>query len=187
MMTSANCASGTERVAEVARQQRFSDSMIVVNVQGDEPLVDPKLISEVADHLAGSTAEMATICHRIQSREDMFNPNIVKVVLDVQGDAIYFSRAPVPYARENFSQNTPALPHDFAAYRHVGIYAYRAGFLRRYCNLAPSPLEEAEALEQLRVLWHAHRISVKVTDRLALPGVDTEEDLERVRQYLAVA
>ena len=187
MLTSANCASGTERVAELVRQQKLPDSTIVVNVQGDEPLLDPALIGEVAEHLANSNTEMATMCHRIQSREEMFNPNIVKVVIDARGDAIYFSRAPVPYARETFSSDTSALPRDFAAYRHLGLYAYRAGFLQRYCDLTASPLEDAEALEQLRVLWHGYKISVKVTERLAQAGVDTPEDLERVRRHLAAA
>jgi 3-deoxy-manno-octulosonate cytidylyltransferase (CMP-KDO synthetase) len=186
MLTSATCASGTERVAEVVSQQKFADSAIIVNVQGDEPLIDPTLIREAAEHLGSDEdAQMATVCQPIRSREEMFNPNVVKVVLDAQGHAIYFSRAPIPFARDSFAGET--VPPGLPAYRHIGIYAYRAGFLRRYCDLTPSPIEEFEALEQLRVLWHGFKISIKVTERLSLPGVDTPEDLERVRQYLAVA
>ncbi|MGH8729929.1 MAG: 3-deoxy-manno-octulosonate cytidylyltransferase, partial [Burkholderiales bacterium] len=144
MMTSANCASGTERVAEVARQQKFADDEVIVNVQGDEPLIEPSLIREVAEHLDAET-EIATLCHPIQSREEWLNPNVVKVVLNARGHALYFSRAPIPFARDD---------KLLAAYKHIGVYAYRADFLRRYCELPPSPIEEIEALEQLRVLWH---------------------------------
>jgi 3-deoxy-manno-octulosonate cytidylyltransferase (CMP-KDO synthetase) len=186
MLTSANCASGTERVAEVVRQQKFPDSTIIVNVQGDEPLIDPALIREAAEHLSNDEgAEMATVCHPIESREEMFNPAVVKVVLDALGHAIYFSRAPIPFARDSFSRDQ--MPRELPAYRHIGVYAYRAGFLRQYSDLTPSPIEEFEALEQLRVLWHGRKISVKVTERISLPGVDTPEDLERVRRYLAAA
>lgn len=188
MLTSANCASGTERVAEVVRQQKFPDSTIIVNVQGDEPLIDPALIREVAEHLDHDAgAPMATVCHPIQSREEMFSPGVVKVVLDGNGRAMYFSRAPIPFARDNFASGAANMPQGLPAHRHVGIYAYRAKFLHGYSDLAPSPIEDFESLEQLRVLWHGHAISVKVSERASLPGVDTPEDLERVRQYLAAA
>jgi 3-deoxy-manno-octulosonate cytidylyltransferase (CMP-KDO synthetase) len=185
MLTSATCASGTQRVAELARRQKFSADQIVVNVQGDEPLIDAAVIREVAEHLAQNRNVMATVCQRIQSRKEMLSPSVVKVVLDAEGGALYFSRAPIPYPRDSLFRSE--LPPHLTAYRHIGLYAYRGEFLQRYCELAPSPLEEIEALEQLRALWHGYKIGVKVTDRLTLPGVDTPEDLERVRQYLAVA
>ena len=185
-LTRAEHASGTERIAEVARQKEFADEMIVVNVQGDEPLIAPQLIREVAEHLDDhGNHHMATACHPIHQREELFNPNVVKVVLDRENHALYFSRAPIPHARDAFAQNK--WPEKLPAYRHIGIYAYRTGFLKTYAGLEPSPLERFEALEQLRVLWHGYRIGVMITRHAPEAGVDTPEDLQRVRALLARA
>ena len=181
-MTRADHASGTDRIAEVAAQLGWADDTVVVNVQGDEPRIDPALIREVARELASHRdAAMATACHPITRDEDFFDPNVVKVVVDAAGYALYFSRAPIPWARDAFHERR-ALPAGLPAYRHVGIYAYRGAFLRDYANLDPAPVEGFEALEQLRALWHGHRIAVTVTAHAPEPGVDTPEDLARVRQ-----
>lgn len=179
-MTSASHASGTDRIAELA--QDWHPDTIVVNVQGDEPLIDPLLISDVARALADSPdIQMSTACCPIRDWADMRNPNIVKVVMDAAGRALYFSRAEIPYARDA-SRNEP-VPEGLA-YRHIGIYAYRAGFLRTYAALPPAPLEKHEALEQLRLLWHGYRIGVIHAD-IPHGGVDTEEDLVRVRKFFS--
>ncbi|HVS27875.1 MAG TPA: 3-deoxy-manno-octulosonate cytidylyltransferase [Burkholderiales bacterium] len=183
-LTRADHASGTERIAEVARQKAFADDAIIVNVQGDEPLIAPQLIREVARELHDHPeAQVATACTPLHNRGEMFNPNVVKVALDNRGYALYFSRAPIPYARDEFAKNE--WPQSLPAYRHVGIYAYRAGFLKTYVALEPSPLEQFEALEQLRVLWHGYRIVASVTAHATEAGVDTPQDLERVRALLA--
>ena len=185
-LTRTEHASGTERIAEVARKKGFADDMIVINVQGDEPLIAPQLIREVAQHLdAHAEDQIATACHPIHQREDLFNTNVVKVVLDREGHALYFSRAPIPHARDAFAQNE--WPEKLPAYRHIGIYAYRAGFLNTYAKLEPSPIEHFEALEQLRVLWHGYRIGVVITRHAPEAGVDTPEDLQRVREILSRA
>lgn len=183
-LTDERHASGTDRIAEVARQLGFADDEIIVNVQGDEPLIDPRLIRLVAENLGShSAAAIATACHPLHDRRGMFNPNVVKVVTDHQGYALYFSRAPIPYARDAFAEAGGAgLPPGLPVYRHIGLYAYRAAFLKIYAGLAPCPLEQFEALEQLRALWHGHRISVAVTERAPVAGVDTEEDLFSVRR-----
>jgi 3-deoxy-manno-octulosonate cytidylyltransferase (CMP-KDO synthetase) len=186
LMTRQDHASGTDRIAEVAGQLGWADDEIVVNVQGDEPLIDPGLVDAVAGSLAADpVAAVATAGHAIEDAREFFNPNVVKVVRDAAGRALYFSRAPIPWARDAFAADKGCLPGDLGALRHIGLYAYRAGFLRRYAGLAPSPLERCEALEQLRVLWHGHAISVFVCDQAPAPGVDTPEDLERVRRLLA--
>ncbi len=184
LMTAAHHQSGTDRLAEAANQLQLTDETIVVNVQGDEPFIDPELINIVAQRLAAdSNLPMATACHPIHSKSLLFNPNVVKVVLDQQGRARYFSRAPIPYARDQFAteDQTDALPNDLPAFRHIGIYAYRAGFLRTYQALTPCALESQEALEQLRVLWHGHEIGVSVVNQAPEAGVDTPEDLARVQ------
>jgi 3-deoxy-manno-octulosonate cytidylyltransferase (CMP-KDO synthetase) len=175
-MTSPDCASGTDRVAEAAAALGLGPEDVVVNVQGDEPLVPPQLVRDVAA-LLGSHAEAAvsTACHPIHDEASLANPNVVKVVLDARGYALYFSRARIPYPREAGG----------AWYRHAGIYAYRMAFLQRFPSLAPSPEEETEALEQLRVLWHGHRIAVAVHAGDIPPGVDTLQDLEAVRRMAA--
>ena len=186
LMTRADHATGTDRIAEVAEQLGLADSEIVVNVQGDEPLIAPELIRGVVQSLAEhAEASIATACHRITDAASLFNPNVVKVVLDHSGHALYFSRAPIPYARDRFALNQDALPAGLPSYRHIGIYAYRARFLHLYRRLEPAAMERYEALEQLRALWHGHRIAVAVTERVPEAGVDTAEDLERVRRTFA--
>jgi len=183
MMTRAEHATGTDRVAEVARQLGLAEDEIVVNVQGDEPLIAPELIREVATTLAKhDQASIATACHPIIDIESLLNPNVVKVVFDHAGHALYFSRAPIPYPRDSLALNQGALPAGLPSYRHIGIYAYRARFLQLYSRLEPAAIEHFEALEQLRALWHGHRIAVAVTPHAPEAGVDTAEDLERVRR-----
>jgi 3-deoxy-manno-octulosonate cytidylyltransferase (CMP-KDO synthetase) len=183
-LTSPGHVSGTDRIAEVVAQRGWGDDEIVVNVQGDEPLIAPELIRAVARHLHDHPeAAMSTACHAIRERETMFNPNVVKVVTDRQGYALYFSRAPIPYARDAFV--SPAgFPDGLPVYRHIGIYAYRAAFLKTYQHLEPAAIEQFEALEQLRALWHGFKIGVAVTESAPVAGVDTADDLERVRQLL---
>lgn len=182
LMTSAEHVSGTERLAEVVDMLALDDSAIVVNVQGDEPLIDPALIHAVARELQlHPEAVMATACHAIHDYATLTNPNVVKVVMDALGYALYFSRAPIPWPRDAFATGQ-SLPDGLPVFRHIGLYAYRAGFLRQYAGLTPAPIERFEALEQLRVLWHGHKISVAVSEQPALPGVDTAEDLAMVRQ-----
>lgn len=181
IVTSAEHPSGTDRLAEVATRLDWSDDTIVVNVQGDEPLIPPQLIGAVAAALAADTeAAIATACHPLESAEEFFNPNVVKLVMDARGRALYFSRAAIPWARDAFASDRSALPANLPAYRHIGLYAYRAGFLKRYSSLAPSPLEQWEALEQLRAMAHGYPIQVMVLDHAPPAGVDTAEDLERV-------
>ena len=189
LLTRADHPSGTDRLAEVVEQRGWDDETIVVNVQGDEPLIDPALIAQTARQLAESGADIATVAHPIDDAADFFNPNIVKVVCSAAGDALYFSRAPIPYARDHFAREAggETLPAGMPAYRHVGLYAYRVSFLRAYAQLAPSPVEGFEALEQLRALWHGFRISVAIADHLPAAGVDTPEDAERVQKWFARA
>ena len=175
LMTRADHASGTDRLAEAASLLGLGDEEIVVNVQGDEPLVSPPLIGEVAALLESRrAASVSTACHAIHDARDAANPNVVKVVLDAQSYALYFSRAQIPYPREAGG----------VCYRHAGLYGYRVGFLREFASLAPAPLEKTEALEQLRVLWHGRRIAVAVSEAEIPPGVDTPQDLEAVRRML---
>ncbi|HSO06004.1 MAG TPA: 3-deoxy-manno-octulosonate cytidylyltransferase [Pelomicrobium sp.] len=182
-MTRADHASGTDRIAEVAQQRGLADDTVVVNVQGDEPLIAPELIRDLAAHLeACPDTPMASACHPLASREELENPNVVKVVLDRRQRALYFSRAPIPWPRDHFRDGAPGLPAGLPAYRHFGLYAYRAGFLPQFARLPPAPLEAAEALEQLRVLWHGFAISMLVIAHGAAPGVDTEADLRHVRR-----
>jgi 3-deoxy-manno-octulosonate cytidylyltransferase (CMP-KDO synthetase) len=186
LMTRADHATGTDRIAEVAASRGYVGHRVIVNVQGDEPLVEPALIAEVAGSLhAHPDAEIATACHPIADPAEVGNPNVVKVVLDRQGYALYFSRAPIPYARDAYAQGIRDVPPGLPVFRHLGLYAYRAGFLRRYALLEPAPIEQFEALEQLRALWNGHRICVAVTHTAPAPGVDTPADLERVRAMLA--
>lgn len=188
ILTAADHPSGTDRLAEVATRLGWADDDVVVNVQGDEPLIPPLLIGAAAAALADDTeAAIATACHRLESAEEFFNPNVVKVVLDARGRALYFSRAPIPWARDAFSADRKVLPAGLPAFRHIGLYAYRAGFLKRYSGLAPSPLEQWEALEQLRAMAHGFPIQVMVLDHAPPAGVDTAEDLERVRRVFDLA
>ncbi len=188
LITRADHAQGTDRIAEVVDLLMLSDDAIVVNVQGDEPLIDPELIRAVAELLGeNSNAAIATAAHTITDAHEFFNPNVVKVVCDERGFAHYFSRAPIPYARDAFAQNKNALPANFPALRHIGIYAYRARFLKRYASLPPAPSEQFESLEQLRALHHRYPIAVLVWPGALLPGVDTPEDLEKVRALFVSA
>ncbi len=180
VMTRVDHASGTDRIAEVAQQLNWEDDDIVVNVQGDEPLIDPQLIQEVALTLGHSRhAVMATACHAISDEAAMLNPNIVKVVMDAEGHALYFSRSPIPYPRDE------AHKQNIKAHRHIGIYAYRVGFLKQYAELSITELEQIESLEQLRVLYHGYKIAVTVTDNAPASGVDTQADLEQVRRIFS--
>ena len=188
VLTRADHPSGTDRLAEVATRFGWSDDTIVVNVQGDEPLIDPALVRGVASHLATTgDCAIATAAHPITDPAEIFNPNVVKVVPDARGVALYFSRAPIPWARDAWQPHWPNVasmptpPAPAVVYRHIGLYAYRAKFLRTYPSLAISPIEQVEALEQLRAMWHGERIAVLVTHDVPLPGVDTPADLARVR------
>lgn len=186
MMTSPEHRSGTERLAEVIELLALADDQVVVNVQGDEPQIPPQIIRQVAENLASQrNAPMATLAVPIENANELFNPNAVKVVLDGNGYALYFSRAPIPYDREHFMSANGAA--DIAQLqegylRHIGIYAYRAGFIHRYAEWEASPIEQLESLEQLRVLWYGERIHVAQAIAEPPAGVDTVEDLERVRQ-----
>ena len=183
VMTSAQHASGTDRLAEVAARRRYPSGRLVVNVQGDEPLIEPALIRQVAAILERRRgAHMATACTPLVNARELVNPNVVKVALDRDGYALYFSRAPIPFARDAFARGIRRVPPGLPAFRHLGIYAYRAGFLRRFTRLAPAAIERFEALEQLRALAHGWRIAVTVTRRAPHPGVDTPADLRRVRR-----
>lgn len=183
LMTRPDHASGTDRLSEVVDACEWADDEIVVNVQGDEPLIDPALIAAVAHALdEAPQAAVATAAHPFERADEFFNPNVVKVVTDAAGYALYFSRAPIPWARDAFALDRARLPVGLPVMRHVGIYAYRVAFLRQYANLAASPIESWEALEQLRVLWHGYRIAVLPIAEAPATGVDTPEDLERVRQ-----
>jgi 3-deoxy-manno-octulosonate cytidylyltransferase (CMP-KDO synthetase) len=188
VMTRPDHASGTDRIAEVASLRGYPPERIVVNVQGDEPLIAPALIQAVAAQLEShAQASVATACCAITDAAAFANPNFVKVVMDCHGYALYFSRATIPYARDAFAADISALPAALPAYRHIGIYAYRAAFLASYAALAPAPIEQFEALEQLRALWHGYRVSVAVTDAAPHAGVDTADDLERVRKVMTGA
>lgn len=174
--------SGSDRLAEACALLGLDGDDLVVNVQGDEPLIAPSLINGVAALLEQRPeASMSTAAHAIDSVDDLRNPNVVKVVLDARDHALYFSRAPIPWWRDGATAEGAALPSP-APLRHIGIYGYRAGFLRLFPSLAVSPIEGIEALEQLRAMWHGHRIAVHVTDEAPGPGVDTAQDLERVRR-----
>lgn len=178
---------GSDRLAEACEQLGLQGDDLIVNVQGDEPLIDPALIDACADQLASRTdCVMSTAAHPLDEASLFANPNVVKVVLDAAGRALYFSRAPIPWWRDAPAPATPAEGLGVPL-RHIGIYGYRAGFLRRYPSLPASPLEAVESLEQLRVLWHGERIAVFVAPEAPGAGVDTPEDLERVRALLARA
>ncbi len=183
LMTSSEHSSGTERLAEVIEQLALAENEVVVNVQGDEPFIPPEIIRRVADNLANQRqAPMATLAVPITDAEDIFNPNTVKVVTDAAGYALYFSRAAIPWDREHFSADRATNVVTEHYHRHIGIYAYRAGFVRRYIEWEPSPIEQLESLEQLRVLWHGERIHVAEAILAPATGIDTEEDLQRARK-----
>lgn len=182
LLTRTDHPSGSDRLAEACALLGLGGDEVVVNVQGDEPLIDPALIDAVAAMLASHPqAAMSTAAHAIDDVAEFANPNVVKVVTDARGIALYFSRACIPWWRDGFTQGVQALP-DPRPLRHIGIYGYRVDFLRQFPALAQAPMEVTEALEQLRALWHGHRIAVHVTDQAPGPGVDTPQDLERVRR-----
>ena len=187
LMTRSDHPTGTDRLAEVVEQRGWDDETIIVNVQGDEPLIDPDLVAQTAQQLADSGADIATVAHPISDPADFFAPNVVKVVCRANGDALYFSRATIPFPRDHFASaaGRELLPSDFPACRHIGLYAYRARFLRAYARLTPSPLEAFESLEQLRALWHGYRISVLISAHLPVPGVDTPEDAALMQKHFA--
>jgi 3-deoxy-manno-octulosonate cytidylyltransferase (CMP-KDO synthetase) len=181
-MTRADHPSGTDRIAEVAAALGLAPDAVVVNVQGDEPLIDLALIGATAA-LIRPDLQMATAAHAIDQMAEVFNPHFVKVVLNQAGQALYFSRAAIPWHRDGFAQSLSGFPAGYRPLRHIGLYAYSNAFLQAYPTLSVSPLEQIEALEQLRVLWHGLPIAVHVTDAEPIAGVDTEEDLTRVRRY----
>jgi 3-deoxy-manno-octulosonate cytidylyltransferase (CMP-KDO synthetase) len=185
VLTRPDHASGSDRLAEACDLLSLSDDAVVVNVQGDEPLIDPALVEAVAELLLHTqSASMGTAAHPIELVNDFVNPNVVKVVTDAQGHAMYFSRAPISWWRDGFAAGIQTLPQP-APLRHIGIYSYRVGFLRRFPTLAQAPMEVTEALEQLRAMWHGYRIAVHVCAQAPGPGVDTPEDLARVRAVFA--
>jgi len=181
-MTRADHPSGTDRIAEVAAALGLPADAVVVNVQGDEPMIDPALIAATAA-LIRPGLPMATAAHAIDQMTEVFNPNCVKVVLNQAGQALYFSRAAIPWHRDGFARSQSQLPTGYRPLRHIGLYAYQNAFLQAYSSLAVSPLEQIEALEQLRVLWHGLPIAVHVADSIPIAGVDTPEDLTRVQSF----
>lgn len=184
VLTSQTHTSGTTRLAEAAQLLGLSDDEIVVNVQGDEPMIPVQLIERVAQTLANSRAPMATAAHPVHDFAEFMNPNCVKVVLNQAQEALYFSRAPIAYPRDSMLAKSEQLPQPLPL-RHIGIYAYRVGFLKQYAAMTESPLETCESLEQLRVLWHGYPIAVSVLDDAPPAGVDTADDLARVRLQFA--
>jgi len=182
VLTRADHPTGTDRLAEAAMQLGLGRQEIVVNVQGDEPLLDSALIRRIAELLSDSPdASIATACHPIVDLQEAFNPNVVKVALDRRNYALYFSRAAIPWARDAFAPAVRTLPSELPLYRHYGLYAYRVDFLMRYPALASAPIERFEALEQLRALWHGYKIVVEITTGTPAPGIDTPADLEQAR------
>ncbi|MCK9635624.1 MAG: 3-deoxy-manno-octulosonate cytidylyltransferase [Methylobacter tundripaludum] len=185
VMTRADHQSGTERIAEVARLCDWAGDEIIVNLQGDEPLIPPAYIRETAEVLAGQKlAGIATLAAEINDPEEIFNPNAVKVVLNKAGYALYFSRAPIPWERDAFNRSGGAPSGKLPYLRHIGMYAYTVDFLNRYCLWDASKMESVESLEQLRILWHGEAIRVKIVDKTPAAGVDTQEDLLRVERAL---
>ncbi len=184
-LTAVEHQSGTDRIAEVAEKMGWSDDTIVVNLQGDEPAMPPALIHQVAaDMDTHERAGVTTLCTRITDRETLFDPHVVKVVMDREGYALYFSRAPIPWHRDEFLHPERPLPKDTDFFRHIGLYAYRVGFLKQYVDWEPADIEKAESLEQLRVLWHGGAIHVSEAVEIPGHGVDTEEDLIRIRMQM---
>lgn len=184
-MTSGDHRSGTERIAQVVAERNEPAESIIVNVQGDEPLLPPAAITQVAELLgADPRTDIATLCEQISDPSELFDPAVVKVVLAADGTALYFSRAPIPWHRDGFGAQTPQLPADTSYYRHVGLYAYRVSYLLSFVRQAPSDLEEIESLEQLRSLYHGARVVVSEAVQSTGTGVDTDQDLERVRAIM---
>jgi len=186
VLTQEKHKTGTDRLSEVATLLNLADNEIVVNVQGDEPLIDPQLINQLAEFIVHQQTEIATIAHPIYQEDEIFNPHIVKVVLDKLNNALYFSRAPIPFYRDGFMDRTQfKLPQNLNLLRHIGIYAYTAKFLKTYTQMADCALEHTECLEQLRALYNGHKIAVLTTPLTPVAGVDTLEDLQRIRQVVS--
>jgi len=186
IMTSPNHPSGTDRLAEVVKKINCNDDQIIVNLQGDEPLMPATLVHQVATNLyQHESVGIATLCEAITSATDLFDPNIVKVVFDKNGYALYFSRAVIPWDRDAFSNSTIDLPSDVEHYRHIGLYAYRAGFIKQYVEWPPCQYEKTESLEQLRALWNGAKIHVALAEESPGHGIDTEQDLQRVEKHIA--
>jgi len=186
VMTDPNHASGTDRLQEVVSNLNYYADDIVVNVQGDEPLIPPRVINQVAHNLAAEKdASIATLYEPIENVEDVFNPNVVQVVTDRNDFALYFSRAPIPYARDDFAKSKEQMPKGVSFKRHIGIYAYRVNLLNSFVKWDEAPIETTECLEQLRALWNGSKIHVALADEIPPGGVDTEEDLERVRNFFS--
>lgn len=185
-MTSTEHQSGTERINEVIQQRNIPDDEIIVNLQGDEPLMPAACLDQVAGLLASDNAAvMASLSTPIKASEDIFNSNIVKVIVNMHGQAIYFSRAPIPWQRGSFETRTADTSIDFHWQRHIGLYAYRAAYIKRYIKLPAAPIETIESLEQLRVLWHGDRIAMAQASTIPGPGIDTREELEKAEKYLS--
>lgn len=185
VMTSLKHASGTDRLEEVVYNLQLKDSEVVVNVQGDEPLIPPRVINQVALNLLNNaSASIATLSEPLTSVNDLFDPNVVKVVANQNNIALYFSRAPIPWARDDFARDREHIPAGINYQRHIGIYAYRVSFLHQFVKWAPAPIELAESLEQLRAMWHGVNIHVAEAQQAIPAGVDTQADLDRVRQLL---
>lgn len=185
IMTSGEHHSGTDRLAEVVENRAYGADQVIVNLQGDEPLMPAALINQVAHSLAQhEQASVSTLCQKIETSADLFDPHVVKVVMDQDGYGLYFSRAVIPWDRDAFAVTMETLPPNVDHYRHIGLYAYRAGFIQDYVQWPISPLERMESLEQLRVLWQGHRIHVSLACVAPGHGVDTEQDLQRVEQQL---
>ena len=186
VMTKVEHNSGTDRLAEVAHLLQLEDNQIIINVQGDEPLIDPNLINQLADFIYEKKTDIATIAHLINAEDEVFNPNIVKVVLDKDSNALYFSRSPIPYYRDGFTnRNEFKIPAELPILRHIGMYAYSVKFLKQYNQMPSCTLENVECLEQLRALYNGHKIAVLNSNSIPEAGVDTLQDLQRVRQLLA--
>lgn len=184
-MTSDKHNSGTERLAEVIEKMGIADDEIIVNVQGDEPLIPPVIVSQVAENLDRHQVNMATLAVKLTTKEELFNPNVVKTLTDNNGMALYFSRAPIPFARDYFAECDDEFVASQHYLRHIGIYAYRAGFVKKYVAWQPTALEQLESLEQLRALWYGEKIHLEPAQQAPQVGVDTAEDLERVRAILS--
>lgn len=185
-MTGKHHQSGTERLMEVVQKLQLADDEIIVNVQGDEPLIPPSIIYQVAENLSQSNAKMATLGVPIQDLDDVFNPNVVKAITDKNGYALYFSRAAIPWQRDNFAQEPKIFEWQAQYLRHIGLYAYRAGFIKQYVKWKPCPLEQIESLEQLRVLWYGEKIHLGRAKEIPAVGVDTPADLDKVRKILSL-
>lgn len=183
-MTSDKHNSGTERLAEVVEKMGIASEEIIVNVQGDEPLIPPVIIKQVAENLANHQVKMATLAVKLTSKEELLNPNVVKTLTDQNGMALYFSRAVIPFPRDQFATLDDAFVQQQNYLRHIGIYAYRAGFIKQYVEWQPTALEQIESLEQLRALWYGEKIHLALAEQAPAVGVDTAEDLERVREIL---